>query len=211
MPKGSPKLNFLLSAAHRIFETPAGYNAIQLVNKPTVNMIRSTMVKHLTFGQSEKVLDIGCGTGNYRDLFSTNYCGVDINPAYIEVCKEKMAGTFLVGDGTDLKLATASFDHAVTIATTHHLDDAQLAQMVQEGLRVVRPGGFFHIVDAVLPVTSRALLKTIWFNMDRGRHPRKFVRLQEIVERSGTISKTDLTFGLLHDIAYLRVQPITVS
>jgi len=207
MPDGSTNANILLRTAHRVFDTPTGYNAIQFVNRPTVNIIRSTIVQHLHFDPDRQVLDVGCGTGNYRDYFSSNYCGVDVNPDYIALCNQRLAGTFLVRDGTDLGFPDGTFDEAFTVATTHHLDDEQLSMMVQEGLRVVRPGGFFHIIDAVLPATSRSLLKTVWFKMDRGRHPRKLLHLKNTIERHGVISKTDLTYGLLHDIAYFRVGP----
>lgn len=199
------KANVLLRAAHRVFETPLGYNAIQLVNRPTVAIIRSTIGEHLRFGPDRKLLDVGCGTGNYRGFFTGTYVGVDVNADYIELCKQRLPGTFLVMDGTRLDFPDASFDEVFTVATTHHLDDAQLGRMVQEGLRVVRPGGFFHIVDAVLPASARSLLKTVWFRMDRGRHPRKLAHLTTIIERHGEISKRDLTYGLLHDIAYFRV------
>jgi SAM-dependent methyltransferase len=110
-------------------------------------------------------------------------------------------------DCTRLGFPERSFDEVVTIATTHHLDDAQLARMVGEALRVCRPGGHLHIIDAILPVSPNFLFKRVWFRLDRGAFPRTTDDLVAGVEQAGRVIRRNMLTGPLHDTIYLRVAP----
>ena len=63
--------------------------------------------------------------------------------------------------------------------------------MTIEALRVVRPGGAFHIIDAILPVSRRAFAKEMFFRMDRGRFPRYLDELTNVRGRAAPMSYID--------------------
>ncbi|MBZ8134239.1 methyltransferase domain-containing protein [Afifella sp. IM 167] len=195
----------VLSPLYALLESPAGYNLIQQVNRPTTDRIRALFHENVRLADGGRVLDLGCGTGNYRPLFSADYVGIDINPDYIRMCSEKLEGTFLVMDGANLTFEDDSFDNVVSIATTHHLTDEQLAAMLKEAVRVTKPGGFVNVIDAVLPDSAAQLFKTIWFRMDRGEYPRKLAHLTGIAAGAGEITHSDLRRGPMHDVVYLRL------
>lgn len=79
--------------------------------------------------------------------------------------------------------------------------------MTIEALRIVRPGGAFHIIDAILPLNRRAYAKEFFFRMDRGRFPRQLDELTDVVSRRADVVHRRVLNGPLHDVAYLRVVP----
>jgi ubiquinone/menaquinone biosynthesis C-methylase UbiE len=108
-------------------------------------------------------------------------------------------------DAGRLDFPDASFDHAISIAVCHHLDDATLTKMVSEALRVVKPEGALHIVDPVLPVSSFAPIKRLIFENDRGQHQRTLETMARTLARVARIESLDLRRGLLHDVCYFRL------
>jgi ubiquinone/menaquinone biosynthesis C-methylase UbiE len=197
----------LLSPVYALLERPAGYAILQKLALPTKQRFRALLRKNVVgaLPPGASVIDLACGVGAYRDLFPDRYHGVDINPDYIAAAAQRHQGSFRVMDCTQLEFPDASFDHAVTIAGTHHFDDEGLLAMLAEALRVVTRDGGVHIVDAVLPLNRLHLWKEAWFRMDRGRHARRIEHLQDLASRAGRIEKVDLLAGPLHDVAYIRL------
>jgi SAM-dependent methyltransferase len=152
------------------------------------------------------LLDLGCGVGGYYECFTGRYHGIDINPHYIATAQGRYAGDFRVMSCTELKFAAGTFDHVISIATTHHLSDEELIRTVNEARRVCRPGGAVHIVDAVLPPTKKELFKYLWFRMDRGHYPRPLDTLLRVVNRAGRVTKVKTLASPLHNTCYLRIQ-----
>ena len=67
------------------------------------------------------------------------YSGVDINPDYIDTAQRRYPhAKFFTMDCSRLGFPDASFDLATTIATTHHLANAELESMTIEALRYAR-------------------------------------------------------------------------
>jgi ubiquinone/menaquinone biosynthesis C-methylase UbiE len=123
--------------------------------------------------EGDRVLDIGCGTGDDVHLLaqrvgaSGRAIGIDVSEEMIAEARIRHAGsalpfTFLAGDAADLPFADACFDGCLAIRTFQHLVDPHgaLAEMV----RVVRPGGRLVVVDpdhdtAVIDVADRSLAR----------------------------------------------------
>ena len=192
-------LRQVLSPVYKLLDLPAGYAAIQVINRPTTEAFRRMIAERVRIAASDAVLDLGCGIGNYRDCFGGDYTGVDINPDYIAECRQRYRGRFETMDATALDLPDASFDVVVTVATTHHLDDAQLGAMITEAMRVLKQGGTLYVIDAVLPDSALSLFKTTWFRMDRGRHPRKRAHLESVIGQDGADVVSSVEPGLMHD------------
>ena len=186
-------------------EWPLGYKLIQWLNHPTVRSYRAIIALKMDFSAQERLLDLGCGIGNFRPYLKGRYTGVDLNPAYIDTCRKRFADTFQVMDATDLKYDDAQFDQVAAIALTHHLPDRSAAAMVKQALRVLKPGGRLHIVEPILPGSRLALFKTFWFKIDRGRFARRRAHLASLVAGVGAIEQIEEYRGLLHDVCYLRV------
>ena len=131
-------------AIDRALELPAVYNLNQFFGQSTVRRYRTLLAEEVPCDTDTSLLDLGCGTGVTAGVVIGRYSGVDINPDYVDTARRRYPhAEFFAMDCSKLGFPDASFDLATTIATTHHLTDAELESMTLEALRVVRPGGRF--------------------------------------------------------------------
>ena len=191
----------MLQPVYALLETPRGYQVSQLLGFPTIHRYRAFVRKYVPNEPTRRVLEIGCGVASNRELFSPEYTGIDINPDYIKSAERHKSGRFHVMDAAKMTFRHDTFDDAVTIATTHHLDDAQLGATVANAVLVARK---LHVIDAILPLSPSAHFKRAWFLMDRGRFARTFDDLQDVVSRSARIEHRETVTGPLHDVCYIR-------
>jgi len=94
----------------------------------------------------ERVLDVGCGTGNAALAAAragASVHGIDLAPRLVEVARARAAdagldATFAVGDAEDLPVDDDAFDAAISVFGVIF---AGAEAGARELLRVVRPGG----------------------------------------------------------------------
>ena len=106
----------------------------------------------LAVGRDERVLDVGCGTGNLT-LALTRWLApagrivaVDISPRMVERARAKVGDrrvTWHVAAADRLPLAAASIDRAICLSVWPHVSDR--GATAAELRRVLRPGGALHV------------------------------------------------------------------
>jgi len=105
--------------------------------------------------QPESILDVGCGTGKLLRRANTYWpeaqlIGVDPANGMIEMAKRLTPNaTFFTGMAEALPLQDASVDLAMSTTSFHHWQNQ--AAGIREIARVLRPGGYFILVDASFP------------------------------------------------------------
>ena len=105
--------------------------------------------------QPVSVLDVGCGTGRLlrranRYWPEAQLIGVDPANGMIEKAKLLTPNaTFFTGMAEALPLQDASVDLALSTSSFHHWQDQ--AAGIREIVRVLRPGGYFILVDVSIP------------------------------------------------------------
>jgi SAM-dependent methyltransferase len=190
----------------KLLENPVVYKLNQLINPWTVRLCAELATTNISGAPGHSILDIGSGIGARRYLFpQANYIGIDINPDYVDYANKAHGGGFHTMDAGALTFAEGSVDDAMAIAVCHHLDDQIFSSMVTEALRIVKPGGALHIIDAILPVSSVAPVKRFVFMSDRGRHQRTVSQMAALIASLGRISNLDVRRSPLHDVCYFRI------
>jgi ubiquinone/menaquinone biosynthesis C-methylase UbiE len=104
-----------------------------------------------------RVLDLGCGTGPLAIMVKRRHpeaeiVGIDPDPDMLKRARTKAGGacveiTFDQGFASELPYLDGRFDRVLASMMTHHLAPDAKRQAFAEVLRVLRPGGQFHIVD----------------------------------------------------------------
>jgi SAM-dependent methyltransferase len=96
---------------------------------------------------ADRVLDVGCGTGNLSFCLSANnrirrMDGVDLCPAYVEHARRHVQDerlNFHIADACDLPFPDAAFDYTASLLVLQFIPRPERA--IREMRRVTRPGG----------------------------------------------------------------------
>jgi ubiquinone/menaquinone biosynthesis C-methylase UbiE len=103
----------------------------------------------------QRVLEIGCGTGNLTVLAKrrqpdAEVVGLDPDPRALARATGKAAGLgirFDRGYSQALPYPDGSFDRVLSALMLHHLEGEARIRTAREALRVLRPGGALYLVD----------------------------------------------------------------
>ena len=97
-----------------------------------------------------KILDIGCGTGEFSVFFnSNNYTGIDIEPSYINYAQKNYPGKFVLGDATRLPFNEKSFDKILIAGVLHHLNDNDCHKILNQAKKDLSDNGKILIMEDV--------------------------------------------------------------
>jgi ubiquinone/menaquinone biosynthesis C-methylase UbiE len=114
------------------------------------------LVEQAGLAAVQRVLEIGCGTGNLsirakRTEPGIELVGSDPDPLALARARRKARGltgiSFERGYAQQLPYPDASFDRVLSSLMLHHLDHDAKVATAAEVARVLRPGGSLHVVD----------------------------------------------------------------
>ena len=118
---------------------------------------RQDLIDQANIKPSHRILDIGCGTGTLvvqlkRENASAQVFGIDPDPKALRRAKTKIsrAGVSVKldeGFADELPYEKSFFDRVFSSFMFHHLEDEDRERMLSEVLRVLKPGGSFHLLD----------------------------------------------------------------
>lgn len=187
-------------ALHRLAAQPGVYDLTQcLVGVPRVR--RRVAARIAGLGLSGVVVDLGGGTGMFRSLWPSPRCYVclDLDPAKLRRFRRKFpADATVLADATRAPFAPGSVDVVVCVFIAHHLADDGLSRLLDEGARVLRPGGRLVFLDPVWD-PDRPLARLLW-RYDRGSYPRTGTGLRRTVARRYDILHWE-QFAVVHGYA----------
>jgi tRNA (cmo5U34)-methyltransferase len=111
--------------------------------------------------RATRVLDIGCGAGNYtlkllEQIANLDVTLLDLSRPMLKRAEERLAGKtagqvqLLQQDIREADLGEEQFDIAMAAAALHHLrDDSEWTAVFTKVFRALKPGGSFWIADLI--------------------------------------------------------------
>jgi ubiquinone/menaquinone biosynthesis C-methylase UbiE len=136
----------------------------------------------------ERILDVGCGTGNHLQVFREKWCsvtGIDSSTAMLEIARKKM-GTHVdlqLGKAEDLPFSDDEFDIVTMINALEVVQNPEKA--IAEAIRVCRDRIFIGFLNNCSFVGTKQMLKKI-FGFPLSEKIR-FFGIEEMKEMVGSI------------------------
>ena len=156
---------------------------------------REFVHKYVRPQAGDRVLDIGCGTGEILEhLPATEYFGFDASQEYIDSASARFGsrGRFACETVTSKTLQTlAAFDIVLAVGILHHLDDHEAIALLTLAKNALVPGGRLITLD-VCYVEGQSPIARFIISRDRGQNVRNnagyeglaravFVRVEGVV------------------------------
>ena len=121
--------------------------------------IRTRVAEYLPiFEQANDVLDVGCGRGEFLELLREHGIrarGIDVNPAMIDVCREKELDAETADALTYLRgLQDGSLGGLFAAQVIEHLEPRYLTQLLDVAFDKLRPGA---------PIVLETINPACWF------------------------------------------------
>lgn len=180
------------------------------------NRARHELISQANIKPGQHILDIGCGTGTFvvqlkrRDA-SLQVTGLDPDPKALHRAKTKVrraavAAQLDEGFADELPYQESSFDLVFSSFMFHHLEGEDREKTMKEVLRVLKPGGSFHLLDFVSDHTSHGFLSRLVHShaeMKDNTHE----RILQLMSRAGfmnpeKVKEGSMLFGAMQTAYY---------
>jgi ubiquinone/menaquinone biosynthesis C-methylase UbiE len=152
---------------------------------------KGVILKELAPHPGQKILDLGCGTGEFSTLFSPDdYLGVDLSARYIAYARRVYRHDFQVGDIRALNLPDHTFDAVLVVGVLHHLPDEDTARVLREIQRVLKPTGQALVLEDIPTVSNYNLLGKLIHYLENGHNIRRAEQYRALFEKHLSIERT---------------------
>lgn len=137
--------------------------------------IKSRLIERANIQPGQRVLDLGCGTGTLAVMIKQSapeaqVTGLDGDEQVLTIARTKAERANLNiqldhGLAYELPYPDHSFDVAVSSFVIHHLTSEDKVRAFKEVRRVLRPDGWFHILDFGRPVNFLTRIQALAFKL----------------------------------------------
>jgi ubiquinone/menaquinone biosynthesis C-methylase UbiE len=137
-----------------------------------------------------KLLDVGCGTGNLLSLIYNKYevqlSGVDLSPNMLDIALDKLGekADLRWGDSENLPFEDGSFDMVTCTDSFHHYPHPE--NVLSEIKRVLNPKGTLLIADPWAPTPFRQLAN-IYMRFSKGGNVKLYsnIEIHKLLNNTG--------------------------
>lgn len=189
----------MITRLHRLFWSVYGrfaWDSLELPNQPRITATIVDILNARKVKAGEKVLDAGCGTGNYAiTLAEAGYhvTGIDYSSGMLKSAQSKVTEAFaekLLFQQMDMNVVLAfpdsSFDHVVSISTLWAVNEPLFT--LAEFARVLKPDGTLIVLQVAKPEGVTAAIR----NRIRHLKDKKFVTIA-LVTLKAILERTRIT------------------
>ena len=177
---------------------------------------RRELISSASIEPDHRILDIGCGTGTLlvklkRQYRAAQVVGLDPDPkalrrARIKAARASVSVQLDQGFANRLPYKRESFDRVLSSFMFHHLNQPERENMLQEVLRVLKPGGSLHFVDFIVDDASHRFFDRL-FRSHAQMKDNSDERIRELMTHAGfrnlvKVREGNMLFGLLRTVYY---------
>ena len=197
-----------MNLRERILSHPIVYRTFKRIVLPD-GVLERLVRDHFVASDGARVLDLGCGFGDYAPFYAArcNYLGIDHNESYVDTARTMNAGSparFIVADVADPVVREhGPFDLVMMSGVLHHLPSREVRQLAELVRPLLTPGGRFVAMEPVFDPDQR-LTARLAIAADRGRFARDEEGYRSLLESSVARVETSIVTGLLR-IPYTHV------
>ncbi|MDX2097719.1 MAG: class I SAM-dependent methyltransferase [Leptolyngbyaceae cyanobacterium bins.59] len=116
---------------------------------------RQLPLQGLEIQPNDRILDLCCGSGQSTQFLvkvSNQVVGLDASPLSLKRAQKNVpTAEYVEGWAENLPFPDAHFDGVHTSVAMHEMAPEQLRKILQEVYRVLKPGGYFALVDLHAP------------------------------------------------------------
>ena len=120
-----------------------------------LRVIKNLMNKIQGSVKNKKILDIGCGVGDFSIMFAkmgAHITGIDISKKAIEKAKKKVHKrtffiNFLITSIEDMNFPMQSFDIITSFTVLQHISDKKLSLSVRKMVNSLKFGGYIYLLE----------------------------------------------------------------
>lgn len=183
---------------------------------------RTDLVRQAALSPGQRVLDIGCGTGSLVVLVKRLYpsieiIGLDPDPKALDRARRKAqrAGVqvqFEEGLSESLPNPGQSFDQVFSSLMFHHLERDAKEKTLREIRRVLKPGGYLHLLDFDGPGPARRGVLSRWLHEHHRLKDNSEAQILALMAQAGLSDATvtgrrSVLFGMGEAVSYRASAP----
>jgi 2-polyprenyl-3-methyl-5-hydroxy-6-metoxy-1,4-benzoquinol methylase len=141
----------LVNLAHRLAQHPLSFHYLRKLPELNYAATKTRLRVLLERLSPERVLDAGCGTGEFAHLFdATGYVGVDVHPGYVHLARRMNSShRFECADVINWEGRGERFDLVLINGVLHHLSDHDARGLLETALRHAARGGTLLLIEDV--------------------------------------------------------------
>ena len=152
---------------------------------------KGVVMKYIV-GNQGRVLDFGCGSGDFCSLINKNfYYGVDIDDRFIKYAKKvhKEYNFIKVIKDHNLPFSNNYFKKILALGVFHHISDEGVNNILKDFDRMLLPNGEIIIIDQLHHTGQENLLAKIMVKHDRGKFLRRNNHLRRVFNTNFNIKE----------------------
>ena len=168
---------------------PRVFMLLRRILEGNFNAQKKALQDDFTAKDGEKVLDIGCGTGEFSVFFqNAAYTGIDAEKKYIDYAQRNCKGKFLIADASHLPFSENAFDKVIIMGVLHHMNDEQCRRVLAEARRVLSSNGRMLVMEDIKLAEENFLTRFI-HRFDLGKNIRNKEEYRILLQRHFAVEK----------------------